>query len=261
MGTNNTHPSPYSIEFCHFEELVSTHTFVLQKNWLDRMQENKIYAIFAETQTKGVGSHNRTWLTTGKDFHLNLVFLADKIYPFSQMAALTACQFLGNFTQHKQSFYIKWPNDVCVNNCKIGGCLSHVRNWDKGFWVTIGVGINFNLTQSSCQKIDQPSTSLRILLHNTDPYPANELFAAVQDYSKVFAQNLHWYKQQSNEQFFKDCAPYWALLGEKIELYDEDRKQWCCGILDTIDLNGRLVLKNDSGTICILNGTKLRQIQ
>ncbi len=248
------------IEYCFFESLDSTHKFALKQNWYGRLNERNVIAIFAAEQTEGVGSHNRVWSSSCEDFHVSFVFLLDKTLPFSQIAAFTACQFLNHLTENHYKFQLKWPNDICVQGCKIGGCISHVRNEGEHVWVTVSVGINFNLSEELAKTLDQPVTSLKTLLSNTENYPTSELFEYVQEFSELFVQNLHWYHQSGAEQFFYDVTPFWLYRNEKIRIYDEDKKRWLHGIFEAINLNGSLVIKNKKNeTSIVLNGTQLRR--
>ena len=262
MGNSTSHNFEQPIEqidYCFFETLKSTHGFALNQNWYGRLNERKVVVIFAANQTEGQGSHNRSWISSGVDFHANFVFLLDKSLPFSQIAAFTTSQFLNRLTENRYTFQLKWPNDICIQGCKIGGCLSHIRNESEHIWVTVGVGINFNLSEDVAETIDLPVISLKRLLGNTEDYPTSELFKHVQNFSELFVQNLHWYRQAGIEQFFFDVAPLWLYRNEKIRIYDEDKKQWLYGTFESINPNGGLVLKNGKNeTSVILNGTQLR---
>jgi BirA family transcriptional regulator, biotin operon repressor / biotin---[acetyl-CoA-carboxylase] ligase len=258
MGNNNLCHFD-QIEYCFFETLKSTHRFALDQCWNGRLNKRNMVVVFAAQQTEGMGSHNRSWRTSGNDFHINFVFLWDKVLPFSQIAAFTACQFLNRLTENHYHFQLKWPNDIYVQGCKVGGCLSYVRSENDHIWATVGVGINFNLSKEIAKSIEQPATSLKILLNNTEDYPTSELFKYIQNFSELFVQNLHWYHTSGITQFFHDASPLWLYHRDKIRIYDEDKKQWLCGIFETIDPNGGLVIKTEQDTsVIVLNGTHLR---
>ena len=252
-------PDTSQIEICLFKELDSTHKFALQQNWRERMSPNHLIVVFAGEQMQGMGSHNRIWRSSGIDFHANLVFLIDKTLPFSLLAAVTVCQFLNNFTREKYTFRLKWPNDIYVKHRKIGGCLSYMRRWDDVYWVTIGIGINFNLSKDTMKEIDQPVISLKTLLNNKGDYSLQDLSVCVQDYADLFWRNLYWYHRVGAKQFFKDCHKYWLYLGDNITIFDEDRQQWLNGVFEDVSNEGCLLLKPLSGgeSVRITNGTKI----
>ena len=252
-------PQSTKIEFCLFQELESTHTFSLQKNWFHRMEENHLIVVIAEKQTRGIGSHHRFWFSPCNDFHINLVFLSDKILPFSQLAAITACQHLRAFSKEKFNFQLKWPNDIYVSDRKIGGCLTYIRPWNKLFWVTIGVGINFNLDKENIKEIDQPATSLKILSKRNLDFSFSDIYIEIQNFANIFTKNLHWYHRIGAKQFIKDCNDFWLYLNQNIVVFDEDKKAWIEGVFENVTEAGCLILRSlDSNeSIQVINGTKL----
>ena len=64
--------------------------------------------------------------------------------------------------------------------------MTFVRNWNDLYWVTIGVGINFNLTAQESKSIDQPITSLKQVLNKEKSYTTSEIFENVQFFSNFF---------------------------------------------------------------------------
>jgi BirA family biotin operon repressor/biotin-[acetyl-CoA-carboxylase] ligase len=60
---------------------------------------------------------------------------------------------------------MKWPNDVMVDGKKIAGILSEAITQGlqvKG--VVLGFGINLAMSQEILDRIDQPATSLNLLI-------------------------------------------------------------------------------------------------
>lgn len=252
--------SSAQIEYCVFNELPSTHKFALDQNWFHRMDPNHFMVIFAEKQTLGQGSHGRNWVSAPNDFHINLVFLTNQIYPFTQLTALTVCQHLSQVTNKKFPFYLKWPNDVYVQNKKISGCISHIRRWNELYWVTIGLGINYNLDLVYVRTLDQPATSLKLLQKSSRDYEVADIFESVQRFAERFVKNLCWYQQIGWRQFYNDCQPIWLYLNEEVSVFDEDKKQWIKGIFEAISKEGALLIRLQNQSLYrVLNGTQLHR--
>jgi BirA family biotin operon repressor/biotin-[acetyl-CoA-carboxylase] ligase len=76
--------------------------------------------------------------------------------------AVVLCQILENYGVNPE---IKWPNDVLIDNKKIAGIL--IQGSSRGNILeslVLGVGINLNLSKQDLISIDQPATSLNLLL-------------------------------------------------------------------------------------------------
>lgn len=120
--------------------------------------------IIADIQTHGRGQFDRKWISD----------VIGNVY----MSAVLKDLPLANYTPHMAEAIcivlecydvtptIKEPNDVMVNNKKIAGILSQSSTrGNKLNGIVIGVGVNLNLTQENLKRIDQPATSLNLLLN------------------------------------------------------------------------------------------------
>ncbi len=87
------------------------------------------------------------------------------------MAGVAIAQAIEDAT--KISITLKWPNDILINERKVGGilCESFKKNSAETS-VIIGFGLNINLSKSSFPKdLEQMATSLQIhALHPLDRY-------------------------------------------------------------------------------------------
>ena len=280
------HPKKY-VEIRHsdtcyriFEQPVtSTHAYALDCDWTEALKSNRHIVLFAPLQTNGVGSHGRKWVSDREDFHVNLIFYCDQILPFSQIAAYTACQLLARETRQTERFKMKWPNDVMVEDWngdfkKIGGCLTAVRNEGTRYWVTVGIGINYNLEDFS--NIDQPTASVKSFLNSfpkehglyrEQDFTKDELFQSVQRFTQLFLENLAIIQQNGLAAFYDEedlfcrfgSKNYWLYLGEKVTVFDEDKKQLLTGKFEKLTDDGALQLACDNGkTEIVLNGTGLK---
>ena len=263
-----------------FEQPVtSTHAYVLEQDWTEALKNNRYIVLFAPLQTNGIGSHGRRWVSHKEDFHINLIFYCGQILPFSQIAAYTACQLLARETMQTERFKIKWPNDVMVEDWngdfkKIGGCLTAVRKEGARYWVTVGVGINYNVEDFS--NIDQPTASVKSFLNSLhkkcglyreNDFTRDELFQSVQRFAELFLKNLALVQKNGLKAFYDKENPldqfgskhYWLYLGQNVTVFDEDKKAHVTGKFEKLTDNGALQLACDDGkTEIVLNGTGLK---
>lgn len=125
----------------HYEKIDSTQKEVWRK------LENGII-ISTDIQTDGIGTHGRTWHTTEKG---NIAFSMglEPNVPVNQLENLTieiAEIILEVFaTLYQIKLQIKHPNDIMINNQKIGGILTETKlQGEIVKQLVIGIGINTN---------------------------------------------------------------------------------------------------------------------
>jgi BirA family biotin operon repressor/biotin-[acetyl-CoA-carboxylase] ligase len=125
----------------HYKKIDSTQKEV----W--RRLENGII-ISADVQTNGIGTHGRTWYTTQKG---NIAFSigGEPNVPVKQLGNITieiAKIVLEVFARLYQiELEIKHPNDIMINNKKVGGILTETKlQGEIVKQLVIGIGINTN---------------------------------------------------------------------------------------------------------------------
>jgi len=137
-----------------FNKIDSTNSYALQE--MENLNDEDI--ILADTQTKGKGRYNREWFSPPKKnlyftICLKKSFNKEKTNFFTCTAAVAINKVLKNYNLNST---IKWPNDILVNNKKVGGILAEANK--RG--IALGIGLNVNMDKKLLKKIDQPATSL-----------------------------------------------------------------------------------------------------
>ena len=126
----------------YYEEIDST-----QKEIWRLVRNNNIKngtLLIADKQTNGIGTHGRTWHT---DENGNIAF---SLYIQANNCKLMQLEGLTEILNDKYNIEvdIKEPNDLMINNKKIGGILTESKVYDKKVkFLVIGVGINTNKKQ------------------------------------------------------------------------------------------------------------------
>ncbi len=120
--------------------------------------------IAARTQTAGRGRQQRQWLTTPNE-NLTFSFLWNAPLEQTYLPAMAQAISVGiaHFLQKTAlSPTIKWPNDILVQDKKIGGILCESVNTGHPDRITVvaGAGLNINMDAAAAARIDQPVTSL-----------------------------------------------------------------------------------------------------
>ena len=125
----------------HYEKIDSTQKDVWRK------LENGII-ISADIQTDGIGTHGRIWYTTQKgniafSIGLELNKSINKLNNLTIEIAEIILDVFENLYQIK--LQIKHPNDIMINNQKVGGILTEtILQGEIVKYLAIGIGINTN---------------------------------------------------------------------------------------------------------------------
>ena len=121
-------------------------------------------SVFAIEQTIGKGRRGKQWnAMPGQNITLSIVaeMLWQPVlsqFPLSVAVALACRDFIKSFV--KEKVFIKWPNDIFINDSKAAGVL--IENVIKGTlwqWTVIGIGVNVN--QVDFDEVDAKVTSLK----------------------------------------------------------------------------------------------------
>ena len=113
-----------------------------------------------------------------------------KLSLFSILSGISIVRGIKKFTNIKCT--LKWPNDIILNNKKIGGILIENKN-DSSFFV-IGIGLNIN-QQEIPNELKNIASSLRI--EKTNPIQREPLLAFIlNEFENLYDNNpLEWITQ------------------------------------------------------------------
>ena len=146
------------IKFINLDIVDSTNNYAFN---LAEKGQKEVAVISAKTQTNGKGRLSHKWESPpSKGIYVSFLFRPEnplsEIYVLPLIMALGVSKVLSPIIQS----YIKWPNDVMVNNKKIAGCLVEARsNSEKADFVVAGIGLNIN---ANLKDIPSVGTSLKI---------------------------------------------------------------------------------------------------
>jgi BirA family biotin operon repressor/biotin-[acetyl-CoA-carboxylase] ligase len=131
-------------------------TNVFANNLLSKSTPIEGTVIYTDNQYAGRGQIGSKWeSTTGENIILSVI-LYPKFLPIqtqfklNQVVALAVYDLLKDFIFPIDQLSVKWPNDIYINDKKIGGIL--IENKLKGNLLAstvVGVGLNINQTDFS----------------------------------------------------------------------------------------------------------------
>jgi BirA family biotin operon repressor/biotin-[acetyl-CoA-carboxylase] ligase len=188
------------IRYYHLDQVVSTNSWASEHAHEFALDE--LVAISASAQTSGRGRFEREWYSPrNKNLYLTLgLYLeAPKVRPFAlcQLASLALEELLKS---HGILAQIKWPNDLLVNGKKIVGILTERHEVNGHQFMSIGIGLNVNMTADELVNIPQKATSM--LIEQDRPF---DLQAICQQYVALFAKKL----EEAIKEGFDEILRHW----------------------------------------------------
>jgi len=127
------------LEITYFECLDSTQKYLVNKVREGRITKN--CAVVTKKQKAGIGSRNNSWAAKDGDILFSFAIKKDDLpddLPISSASiyfAFLMKEILNNFGQ---KCWLKWPNDIYIEDKKCGGVLT---NYLKYHYV-VGIGVN-----------------------------------------------------------------------------------------------------------------------
>ena len=212
--------------------------------------------VFADYQTEGKGRFCNKWYSEkGAGIYLSIILKPalniQKINIINLITAISICNMLKSFNI---TAYIKWPNDIILNNKKLGGILSQLNYYSENEkYIVVGVGLNIN-NQNFGHDINQKATSLFLQYNqNFDRIKIMQTFLQI-------LENMYfeYLKNKSFNIFLEEYKNLCLNLNKEVMLFYENEK--LVGKIIDITENGELIfLKNDkkikitSGEVSIRN--------
>jgi len=225
-------------------------------------------ARIAQNQTAGKGRAGRSWLANPADslsFSLAYPFQGTpaELSGLSLLVGLIVLHGIADAlgieksTLYAQGLRLKWPNDLLLNNAKLGGILIEGGQAKAGepTWMVIGVGINLRnaagiqnslATEASCSV-----ASLDQLILSSNNLPDTEfiwlkLLESFEHLLPIFDQNgFALYQSQWMQ---------WDAFKETAVCISGAGKAPAFGIAKGVDSSGALLLEQETKTIAIHAG-------
>lgn len=199
--------------------------------------------IWAKHQSEGRGRMGRSWVSAEGNLFVSLLLQPEKpvqeLGQLSFVAAISVIESLEALVPAGNRLQCKWPNDVLLNDKKLGGIL--LESFQSGEndkpWVVVGVGVNVD---NFPPRTEFPATCLKDA--------GVELVSAKIILSRFIHHFIECYNIW-NEKGFAPMRRKWSAVAWGLQtrvcarLPDGDIEGICRGI----DGNGSLELKLDNG--------------
>jgi len=119
--------------------------------------------LVAGHQTAGRGQRGRTWTAApGAGLLFSFTWIwpdVDTAWEIPIRTGLSVRSALLPFAEAEDRIWLKWPNDICLDDGKLGGILVESTLREDGLHLVIGIGIN--LRDPGRLDDDEPGTRMR----------------------------------------------------------------------------------------------------
>lgn len=201
----------------------------------------------AEQQTAGRGRRGRSWHSpAGSQIIMSLYWTLDRQKSIEGLSSVVGLAVADCLNQLGAKVQLKWPNDILLNQRKLGGILIEIGQASATqLHLVIGLGINLSLAVN--EPIDQPWANLNEVLENIDPNPL-----IGQLYQNIIAYLQYFEKQGIDPLLQQQWQQLDAYYGEQVKVIRE--QHIINGINQGIDHKGYLLLETVDKQILAFNG-------
>ncbi len=234
MNIKNLEKIPFLKKIYYFDTITSTNEKAKEMLPLEN------YTLFiAETQTKGKGRNQREWYSPAKK---NLYFsyvlkIENELYKYSSyplIVAYSIFKIIKKYISNKK-IYIKWPNDIYVENRKISGILIEIINNH----IITGIGFNINSENFPVFENNNPTS---LYIESKQKFDRTKILT---EFFYEFNYNFNIFLKEFglNKNILDEINNNLKYKNETIEIIFKDSKKK--GILKGINNQGFLLLNNN----------------
>jgi len=231
-------------EIIHFQEIDSTNNYA-KKIANEGCPHGTI--VVSEKQTFGRGRVGREWKSYNSEGLWFTIVLRPYLEPeFVQIITLAASVAVveGIFETQGIVCGIKWPNDIILDNCKLGGILTEISA-EPGHvnYVVVGIGININQDSSTFDdEIKNKATSLKIHMGKSVSRVRvlESILTRFEDIYRIMLQG-------NTQEIINKWSRYSVTLGKQVKILYKDIEY--IGLAQSIALDGKLVVKCNDGVV------------
>lgn len=219
------------------EEAESSNSLAME--WIGKQTMPEFSIIWVKNQTKGRGQGNNSWHSKpNENITISMivypVFLKPENFFFlSKITAIATHKLIHSFAKNT---YIKWPNDIYVNNKKIAGILIENKMSQTQLQASvIGVGINVN--QSSFPENIPNPTSL--FLETKETFSIELI---ISEWQKCFIEYYQLLISESFEEIDSLYHQHLYMKNKTVHLLT-NKNQTIVGSIQKVNNAGELVVQ------------------
>jgi BirA family biotin operon repressor/biotin-[acetyl-CoA-carboxylase] ligase len=251
---------------CLFEQV--NETLSTNLDLMNRWRNNELHqhiSRLALHQTAGRGRRGNVWVSEqNHSLTFSLAYSFEPktnlraLQPLSLVVGLAILESIALYwntdlkTLQKLGLGLKWPNDLFINNSKIGGVLieSGQKNITEPIWTIIGIGLNLNPLETPIKSSYQVSSLDQVDLSGTNLIDPLALWKTMTD------QLIHHLKEFTNQNYVLDTLSWndCHIYHQREVVLIEDQQVIHSGVIVGVTAEGALILETPIGLQTVHNG-------
>ncbi|UCH05193.1 MAG: biotin--[acetyl-CoA-carboxylase] ligase [Candidatus Thorarchaeota archaeon] len=208
--------------------------------------------VISNCQSSGRGRFERGWISPRGGLYASLitkpVLSPSRLPLMGMMLGLSAVSAI--YSLSAIDVHLKWPNDIVVDDKKVGGILNEaVTEGDQGVAVILGIGINVNLLPNDYPE-DLRKSITTILLETGEESSLEDLAALL--LNEVYGRIREVETRQTYESILSEYKSVCNTLDRRVRVEQTD------GIFEGTALNideyGALIVETEEGEVKLSTG-------
>ena len=191
-------------------------------NWLKNFSINYFDSIISLEQTKGYGRLGRVWESELGGLYYSMILPYNKILPI--IVGVSVSDIL---VRYNLDVRLKWPNDIIVNDKKLGGILCQ----SQGKNTIVGLGINFSNESYISQAINLSELGCELDKLN---------------FIDTLSNKIEVFMKCKDQDIIDKFLIYDCLIGKHVSWFEGKGK------VETVSKEGHLVVKDNNGELVFL---------
>lgn len=139
------------MEIICVDKIDSTHLFMCKKARKNEVEKD--FALYALEQISGIGSRDNSWQSAKGNLHLSFCLKRENLavdLPLSSMSIYFAFLFKQVLAENGSAVWLKYPNDLYIEDKKVGGVMSAKIN----DFIIISTGLNVKFAPLNATTLD-----------------------------------------------------------------------------------------------------------
>lgn len=220
-----------------FSSITSTSDYLAQKKFINK---NEMVVCIAEEQTQGRGRFGHQWLSPpGVNLYLSMLRSLSQWSKQYETLSLWLLIAIAELLERLKfnGVQLKWPNDICFQNKKLGGILIERKSNQTSHHLIIGIGLN--IAMSKTKDVKPETTWIDLISISPDWAMSRNEFAAhvILSLSKTLAD----LESNTLANLSSTWSRYDLMRNRRVEFTYENQRN--VGIAKGIDELGQIIIQ------------------